>query len=166
MWPTRWISGTPRRRWTEVERFVFAAFYETLVRIDCEGRALPALAAQWANEDGGRRWRFTLRSDARFWDGGPVTAEDVVAAWSERSAGFASVSVTDARTLTIELAYRLALEADSTHEKAAANLTRIDGHEDGPDLPPLDLPSLGREFLQGIKPVPQDTTVRLAIGCS
>jgi extracellular solute-binding protein (family 5) len=67
---------------SEAERFLFRALYESLIRVDCTGRALPALAEAWAPEEGGRRWTFILRRDARFWDGEPVTAQDVVAAWT------------------------------------------------------------------------------------
>jgi hypothetical protein len=62
----------------DAERLVFRHLYETLVRFDCRGRAVPALAESWTSSDGGRRWTFTLRSGAQFWDGGPVTARDVV----------------------------------------------------------------------------------------
>lgn len=37
----------------------------------------PVIAASWASEDGGLRYRITLRDDARFSDGSPVTAHDV-----------------------------------------------------------------------------------------
>ncbi|HEU5322416.1 MAG TPA: ABC transporter substrate-binding protein, partial [Methylomirabilota bacterium] len=67
---------------SDAEHFVFRALYETLLRVDCTGRPLPALAQAWTPEDGGRRWTFVLRQDARFWDGEPVTAHDVVAAWT------------------------------------------------------------------------------------
>jgi len=49
-----------------------------LIQLDCEGRPPPGLAESWASSDGGRRWTFTLRADAQFWDGAPVTAADVV----------------------------------------------------------------------------------------
>ncbi len=89
---------------TEAERLVFGFLYETLVRLDCEGGVVPALASRWIEEDG-RRWRFTLRENARFWDGTPVTSDDVVAAWAERSRVFAeSLTAPDARTVRVVLA--------------------------------------------------------------
>lgn len=66
---------------TEAERHVFAACYETLVRIGCDGRLEPWLAERWDAFDGGRRWVFHLRPDARFWDGTPLGAVHVVEAW-------------------------------------------------------------------------------------
>lgn len=65
------------------EEFVFGALYEPLVRMDCTGRIVPALAAAWEEEDRGRRWTFTLREGARFWNGDPVTARDVTRSWRE-----------------------------------------------------------------------------------
>ena len=66
----------------DAERFVFRALYETLIQVDCTGRSIPGLAQAWTPEDGGRRWTFVLRPDARFWDGEPLTAHDIVAAWA------------------------------------------------------------------------------------
>jgi len=62
----------------DAERIVFRHLYETPVRIDCEGHVLPQLAANWVRDDGGRRWTFRLRDAAQFWDGAPVTAQDLV----------------------------------------------------------------------------------------
>jgi hypothetical protein len=62
----------------DAERIVFRHLYERPVRIDCEGHALAELAEQWTKGDDGRRWTFRLREDAKFWDGAPVTAQDVV----------------------------------------------------------------------------------------
>jgi hypothetical protein len=64
------------------ERIAFAHFYETLVRVDCVGEVTSGLAVEWRKEDDGRRWRFTLRPDAAFPDGTPVTATAVLASWS------------------------------------------------------------------------------------
>ena len=64
------------------ERIAFAHFYETLIRVDCNGEVTPGLAVEWRKEDDGRRWRFDLRQDATFSDGSPVTAAAVAASWS------------------------------------------------------------------------------------
>jgi len=37
----------------------------------------PALATSWERLDDGKRIRFDLRDDVKFWDGSPLTAEDV-----------------------------------------------------------------------------------------
>ncbi|WP_298369782.1 ABC transporter substrate-binding protein [Azospirillum sp.] len=51
---------------------------ETLVGADAQGRPLPALAESWRVSDDGLTWRFTLRRNAVFHDGGPVTGALVV----------------------------------------------------------------------------------------
>src|SRR2546427_11583246 len=62
----------------DAERIVFRHLYGTPVRIDCDGHAVPELFDQWTKDDAGRRWTFRLRDGAQFWDGAPVTAQDVV----------------------------------------------------------------------------------------
>jgi hypothetical protein len=67
------------------ERLVFAQLYEPLVRVDCSGRVIGALAASW-NSDAGALpgttlWRFVLRHDARFSNDERVVAADVIASW-------------------------------------------------------------------------------------
>jgi hypothetical protein len=66
----------------ESERLVFRQLYETLVRADCHGRVGPGLAASWQLDANGRTWIVTLRENARFFDGTPVTAADVQASWT------------------------------------------------------------------------------------
>ena len=62
----------------DAERIVFRHLYEAPVRIDCDGHVLPGLVDRWEKADGGRRWTFHLREGAQFWDGAPVTAQDIV----------------------------------------------------------------------------------------
>lgn len=64
------------------ERLVFSHLYETLVRVDCQGRLQPGLATSWTCTQDSTLWVFSLRPGARFWDGSLVTARDVAAAWS------------------------------------------------------------------------------------
>ena len=58
------------------ERLVFANLYETLVQVDCDGSVRPGLADTWACTADSTTWVFTLRPDARFWDGTRVTSGD------------------------------------------------------------------------------------------
>ena len=69
------------------ERLVFRQLYETLVRTDCHGRVRPGLAASWHLDPNGRTWIVTLRENARFSDGTPVTAVDVRASWTDGEGG-------------------------------------------------------------------------------
>lgn len=52
--------------------------FDTLIWLDAEGEFQPLLAEQWAPSADGTEWRFTLRQDARWHNGTPVTADDVV----------------------------------------------------------------------------------------
>jgi peptide/nickel transport system substrate-binding protein len=54
-----------------------ATVQEGLVGIDSDGKVVPALAESWETPDD-RTYVFTLRSDARFHNGDPVTVDDVV----------------------------------------------------------------------------------------
>jgi ABC-type transport system substrate-binding protein len=52
--------------------------FEGLVQFGPYLTVLPALAETWQVENGGRTYRFFLRSDARFHNGHPVTANDAI----------------------------------------------------------------------------------------
>lgn len=54
--------------------------FEGLVTYGFQNEIRPALAASWAQR-GYQEWTFKLRPDARFHDGRPVTADDVVASF-------------------------------------------------------------------------------------
>ena len=95
------------------ERFAFQLGYETLIRVDCLGRPQPGLAVSWPPLDGRGRWRIVIREGARFWNGDPVTARDVIASWRETGRASAAVlarraadgsTAADDRTLDIVLA--------------------------------------------------------------
>ena len=64
----------------------------TSLRPGDDGEAQPAVASSWTTNDGGVTWRFTLRTDAVFADGRPVTAADVEASL-ERAASRATASI-------------------------------------------------------------------------
>ncbi len=89
---------------TLAERLFFAQLYQPLVRRSCTGRVEPLLAARWRTERDGRAWTFTLRDDARAWNGEPITAADVVASWRvhEETGWIAKVVALDARTVRVE----------------------------------------------------------------
>lgn len=70
------LTRAPRPA-SRADQIVFAQVYETLVRVDCSGAVVPGLAESWRPAAGGAGWSFTLRPDAQFHDGDPVTAKDV-----------------------------------------------------------------------------------------
>jgi peptide/nickel transport system substrate-binding protein len=87
---------------------------EALFRFDREYVAQPALAESVEQTDD-TTYVFTLREGATFWDGTPVTAEDVVysvnrtldpavaSPWAGWAANFAGIEATDERTVTLSL---------------------------------------------------------------
>ncbi len=54
-------------------RLVFSG----LTKADSQGRIVPDLATRWTVSRDGRVYTFTLRTDAQWHDGAPVTADDV-----------------------------------------------------------------------------------------
>jgi hypothetical protein len=65
----------------DAERFAFAQSYETLINVDCDGVVRPGLAQSWTRDATMTRATLVLRDEARFWDGRPLLARDVLAAW-------------------------------------------------------------------------------------
>jgi peptide/nickel transport system substrate-binding protein len=57
---------------------VFRNVFDALTRIDADGSVVPLLATSWKASEDTRTWEFTIRSNAKFHDGTPITAEDVV----------------------------------------------------------------------------------------
>ncbi|MEJ2292202.1 MAG: ABC transporter substrate-binding protein, partial [Deinococcales bacterium] len=62
----------------EIARVVYHNVYEGLVRLDRNGKIVPALAKSWTVSPDGKTLTFQLRSGVKFHDGTPFTAEDVV----------------------------------------------------------------------------------------
>lgn len=70
---------------------LMAQVYETLVRYNTDGDMIGALAESWDVSEDGMTYVFHLREDAKFSNGDPVTAEDVVYTF-EMVAGSAGTS--------------------------------------------------------------------------
>ena len=51
--------------------------FDTLLWEDSTGDPIPWLAKEWSHSPDGLEWRFTLRDNAKWQDGRPVTADDV-----------------------------------------------------------------------------------------
>ena len=58
---------------------VYNVIYESLITIDDDYIPQGCIAESWEESSGGKQWTFHLRSDVRFSDGTPLTANDVVA---------------------------------------------------------------------------------------
>ncbi len=72
------IAGLDPSR--DSQLFTRMEIVETLFNAADDGSPLPGLAARWSVSADGLRWRLALRPGARFHDGAPVRAEDVVLA--------------------------------------------------------------------------------------
>ncbi len=82
--PMRVVMGAavrsidPQTEWDDASSVVLVNVYEGLVRFDRHMRLGPGLALRWINPDE-HTWRFFLDPAARFQDGSPLRAADVVA---------------------------------------------------------------------------------------
>ncbi|MEO0386911.1 MAG: peptide ABC transporter substrate-binding protein [Pseudomonadota bacterium] len=56
--------------------------YEGLVTQDLDGSILPGVAESWEASNGNLTWTFTLREDAKWSNGDPVTSADFIAGWT------------------------------------------------------------------------------------
>jgi len=59
---------------------VMRDLFEGLTSQDAKGQIVPGVAESWNSNDN-KIWLFTLRKDARWSDGSPVTAQDFVYSW-------------------------------------------------------------------------------------
>ena len=58
--------------------------FEGLVRVDNNGKVIPALADSWQTSDH-KTWTFHIRPGATWSDGSPITAQDFVYSWRRLS---------------------------------------------------------------------------------
>ena len=64
------------------EHNIISALFEGLISVDPGTLApQPAVAESWVISDGGKRYTFTLRDNANWSNGDPVTADDFVWSW-------------------------------------------------------------------------------------
>jgi peptide/nickel transport system substrate-binding protein len=87
--------------------------YDALLGLDARSRAIPQLAKAWSVGADGTTWTFTLHAGARWHDGQPLTAEDVVFTYTmirsftafallkSYTNGIASISAPDPLTVII-----------------------------------------------------------------
>ncbi len=80
---TEGIVGSPRfvnplLAFSDADRDLSALIYSGLLRATPEGKLIPDLAKEFSVSENGLVYSFTLREDAVFHDGAPVTADDVL----------------------------------------------------------------------------------------
>jgi peptide/nickel transport system substrate-binding protein len=54
------------------------AMYDSLITTDASGKFIGEVAKSWTVSPDGKTWTFTIRDDIKFWDGTPLTAQDVL----------------------------------------------------------------------------------------
>ena len=64
--------------------------FDTLLWEDSTGEPIPWLAKEWSHSPDGLEWRFTVRDNAKWQDGRPVTPEDVKFSFDYVTGGAAS----------------------------------------------------------------------------
>ncbi|PTM97226.1 peptide ABC transporter substrate-binding protein [Mycoplana dimorpha] len=79
-----------------IEEFILKDLYEGLTIYDAAGKIIPGAAETWDLSDDGLTYTFKLRSDAKWSDGSPVTAEDFVFSFQRvedpaTAAGYANI---------------------------------------------------------------------------
>jgi peptide/nickel transport system substrate-binding protein len=72
------VSVNPLAARSQVDRDLVALSFSGLVRLGADGEFVPDLASRWTTSGDGKVWSFTIRPDARWHDGEPVTAADVL----------------------------------------------------------------------------------------
>lgn len=80
---TEGVVGSPRfvnplLALSDADRDLTALTYAGLMGIDGDGNLVPVLAERYRISEDGTEYTFLLREDAKFSDGTPVTADDVV----------------------------------------------------------------------------------------
>ena len=93
--------------------FVSSQLHDTLVRYSPDWKLGPGIAESWTNPDP-KTLVYTIRQDATFWDGKPVTADDVVyslkrnmdpksgSIWSAFFSNVKSIAATGASEVTVK----------------------------------------------------------------
>ena len=81
----------PARAGTYGNAWLSSQIYDTLLRFSADWTLNPCIAESWKQVDP-VTLVFTIRQDAKFWDGNPVTADDVIFSM-ERQRDFASGAI-------------------------------------------------------------------------
>jgi peptide/nickel transport system substrate-binding protein len=54
------------------------AMYDSLITTNAQGKFIGEVAKDWSVSADGLTWTFNIRTDIKFWDGTPLTAQDVL----------------------------------------------------------------------------------------
>jgi peptide/nickel transport system substrate-binding protein len=112
-------------------------FFSTLLTRDAELNVITDLARAYSVSEDGRTWRVTIREDARFSDGHPLTVDDVVFTFTKAAATGGKVDLTNLEKAeaTGKASIALHLKApDSTFIQRLITLGIVPRHAYGPDF--------------------------------
>ena len=109
----RWSSITPLTARTAADQELVALIFSGLVRLGPDGELLPDLASSWTTTPDGARYTFTLRPDAAWQDGRPVTAADVAFTFRTlQDPGYGGPQATSWREVTVTVIDPLTVRFD------------------------------------------------------
>lgn len=112
--PEEPTSLDPAKALTQTENPIVSNLCESLLRVTPDADIVPNLAASFENPDP-KTWVYKLRDDVTFWNGKPMTAEDVAFSlgrhvdpevgsyWALYYRNVASVEATGANEVTVKL---------------------------------------------------------------
>lgn len=112
----------------DAEQLVFSQVYSTLIRADCTGQLVPALASGWSRDAAGR-WTFHIRP-GRFSDSRPITAFAVIRSWADSGrVPLAALGLQQAEALDDSTLRITPVRLDSTPPRALAGYVLAVGGE-------------------------------------
>lgn len=133
-----------------VSRILAVNVYDPLVRAGTTGEPVPALATTWSNP-ASDVWRFRLDRQARFSDGSPVTAEDVVRSFARarESGSIVAGNLAEVREVRAESPFVVTILAAEGSNDVLQTLTAVLVAREAPE---------GREGLRLIGSGPYEVT--------
>ncbi|MGY1848168.1 MULTISPECIES: ABC transporter substrate-binding protein [unclassified Blastococcus] len=117
-------------------RYGSPLFQSTLLSRNADLDLVPDLATEWSVSEDGLVWTVDIRTDARFTDGEPVTADDVAYTFTtaSRSGGLTDVTALAEAVAVDEDTVELRLERpQSTFVNRLVSLGIVPEHAHGPD---------------------------------
>lgn len=119
----------PNAAFADASRVPMAMIYETLTERDDHGKIVGSLAEKWDVSPDGKTYTFTLRPNAKFSDGSPITADDVKFSFERAKTGqvlktqlavLDKVEATSTNTVTFTLTHPMSTFTDLVGRPASA----------------------------------------------
>lgn len=136
----------PHYHWTDANVSYYRQIFSSLTTTNAQAQVLPDLAASWERV-APTEWVFSLRKDAKFSDGQPVTARDVAASFTRmrtiKAAATYAGAVAGLKDLTVIDDHTVKLTFNSPNVLAPAQVVPIQ------ILPERLTSASGEEFSSG-----------------